>query len=1017
MDAMNLTSAISSAAASYPLNALQRMPLDQIDTDWRAAKTRMWPFSFFARIKVRKLLQTYAEKGKSRPNKDLPALLMMRKSQAAIQGNPVTPTGTTGPDIDARRLQEVVAFHNTMETRRRDVDSKNSDLFDDAVAELESAKNRDVRNALGNYLAVEAAVADKEHDFTSLGGVVPEGASVADITAGLATIQAEKSRLIDWVPWIERNQQASAAALEPIVIALASGCAGDDVRTAFERAYAAWWLPLALDANDVLRKFHHWEHADLIQIFLDLDDSAAKLASGEVIRRIAHELPANDTVPRKSELGVLCHQLRLKRPSMPIRKLLESLPQTVTKLAPCVLMSPLSIAQYLPAGQATFDLVIFDEASQITTWDAIGAISRARQTVIVDDPKQLPPTNFFDRTEETDNDLPEMERDMPSILDEVSTSGFPTHYLNWHYRSRDEALIAFSNQFYYENKLVTFPDPGTDSNAVQFHDINGTYARGRGRMNQNEDEAIANMVRKCLTLRLDLPEHERQTIGIITFNVEQQSLILNLLDEIRRDDSRLEWFFSDDREEPVIVKNLENIQGDERDVILFSITFGADGDGKLTMNFGALNQDGREKRLNVAVTHARRKLHVFASVRDEQIDLSRTLATGVRDLKTFLAYAERGPDTLPTRDKGSLGPAENIFKDAVANAFRSNGWEVRTQIGVSGFRVDLGVVHPDRAGRYLAGIECDGARDHSSATARDRDKVRQAVLEGLGWMILRVWSTDWFRNPDTVINRRHTELVRRLAADRAAETSLEACPPEDEGCGLSRHSSPHPNAGQTASRPSESTPKPANNRMFAGTALTDRTRMPHARRARHEMIPNRSLASVAATKGDGRTNRPGILPETAANTGPVKFRADPARFFDSDYSPTLRQMILSIVESQGPIPVDLLVREIASKRRWQRARTRIRQRVKAGLDDLRLDPRNAGRPNSIPRIGRALNSGCFPHGNRFGDQRPHAKSSPRGRLYPNPVTPSRYRSSHQVRSILPLRLPALETKYDIRQRT
>ena len=550
--------------------------------------------------------------------------------------------------------------------------------------------------------------------------------------------------------------------------ALEAGLIEEAAEEAFERAYAAWWLLLAMDASTELRRFTHWDHEHAIGTFRKLDDAAAKLAPVEVMRRIAHGLPAKHGVPRKSELGVLRHQLGLMRPSMPIRRLLESLPETFGKLAPCVLMSPLSVAQYLPTGQAAFDVVVFDEASQITTWDAIGAIARACQTIVVGDPKQLPPTNFFGRADDDDEDLPEIERDLPSILDEVSAAGVRPYPLKWHYRSRDEALIAFSNHFYYDGSLVTFPAPASGSRALEFHEVSGTYARGRGRVNEGEARAIAGMVKRRLTTWLEVAEDQRHTLGVITFNAEQQSLILDLLDEMRRQDERLEWFFADEREEPVIVKNLENIQGDERDVMLFSVTFGPDCAGKLTMNFGAINGMGGEKRLNVAITRARRELHVFSSLRAEQIDLERTRAIGVRDLKAFLDYAERGSSALPPRDRGASGPADNSFERTVAEAFRAKGWEVHTRIGVSGFRVDMGVVHPGREGSYIAGIECDGSRYHSSATARDRDKVRQAVLEGLGWNILRVWSTDWFRSPAVVAERVHAEIERLVETDRKA---------------------------------------------------------------------------------------------------------------------------------------------------------------------------------------------------------------------------------------------------------
>ena len=394
-------------------------------------------------------------------------------------------------------------------------------------------------------------------------GVCPDGSSVADFNAGLATVVAERARLGDWIKWVKKSKEGLAAGLGSLVEALEDERIKEDAEDAFKRAYAAWWLPLAMDASGELRRFTHREHEYVIATFCRLDDAAAELAPVEVMRRIAHGLPAKDGVPKKSELGTLRHQLGLVRPSMPIRQLLASLPETFGKLAPCVLMSPLSVAQYLPADQASFDVVVFDEASQITTWDAIGAIARGRQTIIVGDPKQLPPTNFFGRADDEDEDLPEVERDMPSILDEVSSSGVPHHNLNWHYRSRDEALIAFSNHFYYDGGLVTFPAPSTGSDAIKFHKVNGTYARGGGRDNKEEARAVAEMVKRRLKTWLAVPEDERQTLGVITFNAQQQSLILDHLDEIRRADSELEWFFADEREEPVIVKNLENIQGDE----------------------------------------------------------------------------------------------------------------------------------------------------------------------------------------------------------------------------------------------------------------------------------------------------------------------------------------------------------------------------------------------------------------------------------------------------------------------
>ena len=449
------------------------------------------------------------------------------------------------------------------------------------------------------------------------------------------------------------------------------------------------------------------------------------------------------------------------------------MPESFGKLAPCVLMSPLSIAQYLPTHQALFDIVIFDEASQIPTWDAVGAIARGRQTIIVGDPKQLPPTNFFVRNDESDDELPEHERDLESILDEAQASGLPTRRLRWHYRSRHKSLIAFSNWHYYNNNLITFPSPVTLDQAVSFSFVpTGVYDRGRSRTNREEARAIATYVRARLESWLALPENQRPTLGVITFNIQQQALIQDLLDDARRGNPELEWFFSEDRIEPIIVKNLENIQGDERDVILFSITFCRDAAGKLPMAFGAINRVGGERRLNVAVTRARRELKVFAGIRADDIDLGRSRMTGVCHLKAFLDYAVRGAVALPAQDIGSQGEAESPFEDAVAEQLERRGWQVVPQVGVSGFRIDLGIRHPDHAGLFLAGVECDGATYHSSATARDRDKVREEVLRGLGWTIFRVWSTDWWFDAQEAAEKLCGELEGALETSRAAASPV-----------------------------------------------------------------------------------------------------------------------------------------------------------------------------------------------------------------------------------------------------
>ena len=950
-DVQERAAALSRTVATYPLQAVRGMHLEQLDARWREAQTKFWPASAFARRKVRKLLQTYANNGAADPAVDLKGLFAVRERDAAIRENPLAEIAKTPSGTNAGRASEAVRqaieFRKAVEDLRAEMEDPIR--YGSAMDVLGSASAGAVLDALNAYLAAEATTAEKIRAFKQKDGDVPDEWSVADTAGGLATVMAERARLVDWARWVEVSNRAKCRDLGPLVEALEVGRIEGAAEETFERAYAAWWLPLAMDASDELRRFTHWGHENLIETFRKLDDATAELAPHEVMRRIAHSLPAKDGVPKKSELGTLRHQLALKRPSMPIRQLLANLPETFGKLAPCVLMSPLSVAQYLPADQATFDLVVFDEASQITTWDAIGAIARARQTIVVGDTMQLPPTNFFGHANDDDEDLPEVERDMPSILEEVSAAGVHHRRLDWHYRSRDEALIAFSNHFYYADRLVTFPAPATNSEAVKFHPVSGTYARGRARVNEEEAKAIAAMVKQCLTDWLAFPESDRRTLGVITFNTEQQSLVQDFLDKICREDSRLEWFFSDDREEPVIVKNLESIQGDERDVMLFSVTFGPDLAGKITMNFGPINDTGGERRLNVAITRARRELHVFSSIRAEQIDIARTRARGVEHLKKFLDYAERGPVALPSRDEGSLGPAESPFEEAVAQALRATGWEVRTQIGVSGFRVDLGVVHPDFAGAYLAGVECDGARYHSSATARDRDKLRQAVLEGLGWKILRVWSTDWFRNPSDVSKRIHDALLRLLDKDREARAVVEADTDEKvRGDDLSQEFNADTEPPESA--PSEGETDPVKLVPEAGSgsdldwaALTEDLDASHRPTDMADLDADSDEGS--SSEADDPVPPPGLEVDTKsapsrvmASQTPEAIVADPERFFEYVYTLPLRRMILSIVETEGPMTLHRLARRVAQEHGWQRTGKRIQERVQENLARVECHP-------------------------------------------------------------------------------
>jgi very-short-patch-repair endonuclease len=620
----------------------------------------------------------------------------------------------------------------------------------------------------------------------------------------------------------------------------------------------------------------------------------------------------------------------LQRPSRSIREMIGAMPESFGKLAPCVLMSPLSIAQYLPTHQALFDVVIFDEASQIATWDAVGAIARGHQTIIVGDPKQLPPTNFFGRNDGDDDSVPELDRDLESILDEAKASGLPTRHLRWHYRSRHESLIAFSNWHYYDNNLITFPSPVTQDEAVSLTFVpTGVYDRGKSRTNREEARAIAADIRVKLEGWLGLPEQQRPTIGVITFNIQQQGLIQDFLDDARRDNPALEWFFADERIEPVIVKNLENIQGDERDLIYFSITFCRDAAGKLPMTFGAINRDGGERRLNVAVTRARRELKVFSGIRADDIDLDRSKATGVRHLKAFLDYAVRGAIALPAQDTGSQGEMESPFEEAVAAQLERRGWQIVPQVGVSGFRIDLGIRHPDHSGLYLAGIECDGATYHSSATARDRDKVREQVLCGLGWTILRVWSTDWWFNAEEAIERLDLALNDALALSRAGAVSKAPEPNVPlivTGADTFADSEPEPiapvDAIASSTEPEEGAPDDENQQ--AGIA-------PPVQRD----LDQRRVASLCEL-----ASQPALV--FFATTDLSAIKADPDRFFEFTYRPTLQAMVDAVMDAEAPVRDDVLAQRVARVHGWLRTGARIREQITLHLRTLARTEESTG---------------------------------------------------------------------------
>jgi very-short-patch-repair endonuclease len=599
------------------------------------------------------------------------------------------------------------------------------------------------------------------------------------------------------------------------------------------------------------------------------------------------------------------------------------------------MMSPLSIAQYLPPDSRPFDVVIFDEASQIPVWDAIGAIARGNQVVIVGDPEQLPPTSVGERGVDDNDDGIDVE-DQESILDECLAANIPKQQLEWHYRSRHESLIAFSNNEYYRGRLVTFPSPVTDDRAVRYvHVPNGIYERGAGRVNREEARAVvAEIIR-----RLKQPEFAglKSSLGVVTFNGEQQRLVENLLDQERRSHPELEAFFDPARwHEPVFVKNLENVQGDERDVILFSVAVAPDH-GRPVATISSLNKEGGHRRLNVAITRARQEMVVFATLRPEQIDLSRTNARGVRDFKHFLEFAERGARAMAEAFAATGADTESPFEDAVKAALESRGWSVHTQIGVSKFRIDLGIVDPDAPGRYLAGVECDGATYHGSATARDRDRLREHVLTGLGWRIRRVWSTDWWSDANRALDRLHQQLEADLESSRAArrkaeQEAQEAAERAATQPAAEQQAQPLPaddGADEPTGDPIAATLAEIEAAIAAAATVSGFNEPDVAPPLQPPAAPAEARSYADAAPPARQAGLPGhVFPEyRAADLVAAGFQLEPDRFHDPLYRARLRQMVAHVIAAEGPIYDDVLVRRIARLHGFARAGGRIRETV------------------------------------------------------------------------------------------
>ena len=774
----------------------------QLTAQWAQARASWWPKSVFGQRAITGRLSGFRTDGQRPSDADVQALLaplaalneedralreLQPAAEALLQGD------YDGVNTDWARLAQHEQWAKDFGDALAQVAGLDAGLagrLQQAVEPLVASQGAALaagspaarvllawRDAWRGFAQALAALETLAQVTEPLRGDEHDAGALARIQSVLAGWQSGRRQIQPWCLWRRARQQAMDQGLQALVLRLESGkVALSQVESHFNFSYCNWWLKKTIDRDPVLRSFSSADHARKIRDFQGADARFQTLTEQYIVATLAGRIPSisGDAAGPDSELGRLRRELQKQRRQMPVRQLVQGLPTLLPRLKPCLLMSPLSVAQYLEAGYAPFDLVVFDEASQIPVWDAVGAIARGRQLVVVGDAKQLPPTSFFSKSSDPEGGAASDEQveDLESILDECLGAGMNRLSLQWHYRSRHESLITFSNVNYYESSLITFPSPVTHDSAVRFEHVAGVYDRGGSRTNRLEAEAIA----QGISAHYLAPDKTRLTLGVVTFNQPQQMLIETLLDARRRASPELDRAIAARAHEPLFIKNLENVQGDERDVVFFSITYGPDAAGKTALNFGPLNGEGGQRRLNVAISRAREAVVIYSTLLPEQIDLARVRAAGVRDLKHYLEFAIKGYRALAEQSVPTGREPDSPFEVAVMRVLRNHGWDVQPQVGCSGYRIDIGVVDPRAPGRYLAGIECDGATYHSAATSRDRDRLRQHVLEGLGWNILRIWSTDWWLNPEGEIEKISERLKAILEKSEATLPAPVAAP-------------------------------------------------------------------------------------------------------------------------------------------------------------------------------------------------------------------------------------------------
>ena len=666
------------------------------------------------------------------------------------------------------------------------------DLYSCAVAARDGARQWAARGGQGTPSATRA-LAECQASYQHLLGQLAQLEAwagqpgmvqmpAADCQRLLDRLDADRATLVR-LPELHRLRASlQAAGLGEFVAWMAARQASEEFAV---RAFWYAWLRSVLEHLSLtdlqVGAFVAAAHDKAVREFTDGDRYHIGTTSARVRRAYAENaIRARDQF--QDQAALVQHQAGLKRRHLPVRDFVRNAGDVLLALKPCWAMSPLVVSQLLPP-LAYFDVVIFDEASQITPADAVTSILRGKKLVVAGDNRQLPPTAFF-ASDSIDDEAGQPEPEAPapllagtagfeSILDALgSVLGF--RQLLWHYRSRDERLIAFSNAHIYDRTLTTFPGIGGDQ---VLHYVPVRWQPGAETNSPApEAEAVVDLILSHAR------ERPGESLGVITMGIRHRNQIEERLRQCLRQDpelaEELAEFFDESREERFFVKNLERVQGDERDAIILSIGYGKNARGDLPYRFGPLLYEGGERRLNVAVTRAKNRLTLVSSFSSRDMDPERSAAEGVRLLRQYLQYVESGGANLGDQvlDKPALNPFEVDVRDTLLR----HGLKLTAQYGTSGYWIDFAIQHPSQPGRYILAIECDGATYHSSCSARDRDRLRQEQLERHGWRFHRIWSTEWFHDKDTCAEKAiaayHDALRDADAEEPATQRQVPAAP-------------------------------------------------------------------------------------------------------------------------------------------------------------------------------------------------------------------------------------------------